>query len=184
MTDATFSSSSGSRSAAVRYGYFWFATAVLVGGLLAFAEYDRNPLNDPDQAFQRTGVLEICGQRRAPVLPGGLRPGRRTIVIFARSLKGQPLFHDLADQADLAAMADLVVVTTDGSRPLFDYGVRAVVTDPAGTLAKRFGLRRPIDGGPPIGYALVDDHGDLRHATIDPSFAHWPSELKLLVGAM
>jgi len=37
-----------------RYVSLWVITTLLFAGLLGLAEYHRNPLNDPDQAQQRT----------------------------------------------------------------------------------------------------------------------------------
>lgn len=103
------------------------------------------------------------------------------VVFFARSLSDRYLFHDLADQSDLASMAALVVVTPDGSRPLIETGIKDIATDADSSLATAAGLHRPIDGGYPVGYALIDSDGYLRFRTLDPGFEQRAWEIKLLL---
>lgn len=166
-----------------RYLRIWLATALGFGLLLGLSEYLRNPLNDPDQAWQRTGMLLPPQGERAPTLGVRLTSQRRTLIFFARSLQGQPLFHDLADQADLAASADLVVVTRDGSRPTLTGGLQQFVADADGAVARAAGLDQPIDGGAPVGYVIVDTQGYIRYRTLDPGFMHHAQEIKLMLGA-
>ena len=167
-----------------RYGVIFLAVALVFGALLALAECRRNPLNDPDQARQRTGVLLPAHTYPSPTLEDEPRPGHRTIFFFTRNLAGLHLFSDLADQSDLAGAADLIVVTSDGSKPVIEGGIQRFVTDADGSLAKAFGLRAPIDGGPPVGYVLVDSQGHIRFRTLDPGFQERAWEIKLLLGEM
>jgi hypothetical protein len=147
----------------------WLAVAVFFGGLLALAEYFRNRLDDPDPAQQRPGYLLPAGSVKAPnVIVGFPRPGRRLIVFFVRSVDDQLLFHDLALQSDLAAAADVVLVTPDGRPPRITDGLSAVIPDNEGQIAHAYGLSHPLDGGYPVGYALVDGGGFLRYQTLDP----------------
>ena len=88
------------------YVTVWLAVALLMGILLGFAEFQRNPLNDPDQAWQRSGLLLPSQTYQAPSQILGA--GRPTVVFFARTLSHQHLFHDLADQSDLASIAHLL----------------------------------------------------------------------------
>lgn len=166
------------------YGGIWLTVAMFMGALLGFAEYRCNPLNDPDQAWQRTGVLLPAQTYPSPTVGIEPRPGHRAIFFFARSLADRHLFHDLADQSDLASAADLIVVTSDGSRPVIESGIRHFAMDADGSLAKAFGLHRPIDGGPPLGYVLVDSHGYIRFRTLDPGFGQRAWEIKLLPGGI
>lgn len=167
-----------------RYFLVWLGVGAVLAGLLGFAEYRRNPLHDPDQAHQRTGSLLPARRYASPRIADVPRPGRRAITFFARSLEGQQLFHDLADQADLAAAADLIVVTADGSKPVVEGGIRHFATDRSGRLADAFGLNRPIDGGFPIGYVLVDSEGFIRYRTLDHGFMHRASDIKTMLGGL
>jgi hypothetical protein len=160
----------------------WLVVAVGIGILLGVSEYARNPLHDPDQAQQRTGMLLPAQTYLAPSITDAPRRGQRTVVLFTRSLQDQHLFHDLADQADLVEEADLIVVTADGSKPLITNGIKAFVADPDGAWAHAFGLNRPVDGGAPIGYVIVDSHGYIRYRTLDPGFMHHTHELRLMLG--
>lgn len=58
------------------------------------------------------GMLALAGHER----------NRPSVVLFDRSLTGRHLFHDLADQAEIAAHADVIIVTRDGSRPVIETG--------------------------------------------------------------
>lgn len=155
-----------------------------MGVLLGFAETWRSPLNDPDQAWQRTGVLLPAQTYPAPTAEIEPRPRHRVIIFFARSLTDRYLFHDLADQSDLASTTDLIVVTPDGSRPIIQNGIRSFVTDIEGSLANAVGLHRPIDRGHPVGYVLVDSQGYIRFRTLDPGFGQHAWEIKLLLGGI
>jgi hypothetical protein len=163
------------------YIRIWLAVAVGLGALLGVSEYTRNPLHDPDQAQQRTGMLLPAQTYPAPSIVEVPPGGKRTLIFFTRSLKSQHLFHDLADQADLAQEADLVVVTADGSRPMITNGIKSFADDPDGTVAQAFGLNRPVDGGAPIGYVIVDSKGYIRYRTLDPGFMHHTQELRLML---
>jgi hypothetical protein len=164
------------------YVGLWLTVAMFMEAGLGFAEYRRHPLNDSDPAWQRTGGLLPAQTYPAPTVEGESRLGHRAIFFFTRRLTDQYLFHDLADQADLAREADLIVVTSDGSRPVIESGIRRFVMDANGSLARAVGLHRPIDGGPPVGYVLADSHGYIRYRTLDPEFGQRAWEIKLLLG--
>ncbi|MGE3977336.1 MAG: hypothetical protein AB7F94_07070 [Nitrospira sp.] len=162
----------------------WIVTALLFAGLLAQAEYRRNPLNDPDQAQQRTGVLLPTGREPAPKMPVLDFTGRPALILFDRTLTRRHLFHDLADQADLTRNAELVVVTHDGSRPVIETGIDRMLVDQDEAIARAFDLRKPIDGGYPVGYVLVDSSGFIRFRTLDPGYELRVWEIRLLLGEM
>lgn len=166
------------------YSWLWIAVALLMGGLLGFAEHRRNPLNDPDQAQQRTGVLLPSGQEPAPTIPEWDITGRSAVIIFDRTLTGRHLFHDLADQSDLTRNAELFVVTPDGSRPIIEAGIDRIVRDEHGAIAEAFSMRRPIDTGYPVGYALVDASGFIRFRTLEPGYAGRAWEIRLILNEM
>lgn len=165
----------------------WLAVTIIFGGLLALAEHFRNRLDDPDQAQQRPGFLLPASSVKAPnAIPGFPRPGHRLVVFFVRSVEGQLLFHDLALQSDLAAEADAVLVAWDGRSPRITQGLSAVIPDKDGQIARAYGMNQPLDGGYPVGYALVDGDGFLRYRTLDPHCVGMGHnyEVKALLGAL
>jgi hypothetical protein len=166
------------------YLWVWISVALLLGGLLGFAEYRRNPLNDPDQAQQRTGVLLPTGQEPAPRIRALNIAGRSMVIIFDRTLTGRHLFHDLADQSDLTRNAELVVVTPDGSRPVIETGIDHMLADQDEAIARAFDLRKPVDGGYPVGYVLIDSSGSIRFRTLDPAYNKRAWEIRLLLNEM
>lgn len=159
----------------------WLVTAVGFGALLALAQASGSTLDDPDPARQRPGFLDAGSLPQpapslAPALP---RSGRSAVAFFVRpdslgglcrSLSGDPL----GERADVA-----VVVSGAGRCP-----EGATVADPAARLARAYGLRRPRSGGAPVGYAVVDSHGRVRHRTLDPSVADHLGEVRTIVGAV
>jgi hypothetical protein len=147
----------------------WVGVAAFFGALLLWAEHSRNRLDDPDPALQRPGYLLPAGSIRQPgAIPHFPRPGHRTALIFARAVDGQMLFPDLALQSDLSVMGDLLLVSADGRAPTITEGLQAIVADRDGRIAQAFGMDTPIDGGYPVGYALTDRAGFVRHRTLDP----------------
>lgn len=58
-----------------------------------------------------------------------------------------------------------------------------VVEDPSGELATRLAIRHPRDGGPPVGYAVVDRAGRVRYRTLDPTVADNLDEVETMVRA-
>ena len=59
----------------------------------------------------------------------------------------------------------------------------AVVGDSTGALTAQFGLDRTRDAGAPVGYAVVDGHGDIRYRTLDPSVAARLGEIDTILRA-
>lgn len=126
------------------------------------------PLDDPRPAFQRDGLL-----REGPVLEAdveGVRFGSQTvIVLFEREQPaGDP--WDRWSSAVTSEGAVLVVVTPD---------------DPAHeSLAEAVRMPVPVDGGPPVGYAVVDSGRQVRYATIDPQYLRNAFEVNVISGAV
>ncbi len=140
----------------------WVAAAVGLGLLLAVAS-TRGPLDDPDPARQRPGFLDSAGVTAPAVAAGIPTPGRREVVFFVRPGQIGPLCQALP-ASGLGAKASLAVIV---SSPADCPGQAAVVVDDGG-LATRFGMPTPVDGGPPVGYALIDSSGRIRYRTLDP----------------
>lgn len=66
---------------------------------------------------------------------------------------------------------------------LFVRDPPSVVPDPEGRLAAAVGLPRPVDGGPGVGYAVVDADGVVRYSTLDPAWADNAFEVATILGA-
>lgn len=145
----------------------FFLCSGILGALLFLAQRSRSRMDDPDPAKQREMVL-LPPTQRAPNLAHITTKGRPVAVFFARTVDGQMLFHDLALQADLDHLADLVLVTGDRSRPTVTRRIAAILPDPKGDIAKRFAMTVPRDGGYPTGYVLIDRGGFIRYRTLDP----------------
>ena len=145
----------------------WLVVAVGFGVLLAVARASAGPLDDPDPAQQRPGLLDLGDLPVAapPVSDSIPTPEREAVVFFVRPAQLPALCGALA-VADLAGEPDLVVVVVGPVAPC--AADVSVVVDPRGQLAEAYGLRPPADGGAPVGYAVVDDTGRIRYRTLDP----------------
>lgn len=80
----------------------------------------------------------------------------------------------------LTTSAELVVVTTG---PIVDCGGVPVVADPPERIANAYGMRTPIDGDPPVGYAVVDNSGLIRYRTLAPKLSEL-YEVSVILGAL
>lgn len=157
----------------------WLVPSILLGGLLFTAEAARSGLNDPDPARERPGFLSD-----GPRMPTYIQTdGRPVLLLLARSLNGQQLFHDLAVQSDLTKHGQVIVITQDGSRPTITNGL-TFLRDSDGSIARGLGIRMPQDNGYPIGYVIADGSGSIRYRTIDPHFQHLTSELTTMFKAV
>ncbi len=152
--------------------------SVLLGGALAIAllvstvltvVHRPGPLDESSLADQRNGLLR--GGPTVPASLAGVTFGDRPVVLlFVRRFPGtEPL---AAYAADLPKEADLVVVqqVEGGSGDLPSRAQR--VTDVPQVLARAVSLPIPNDGGPGVGYAVVDPSRTVQYSTLDPS---WPT---------
>jgi hypothetical protein len=135
------------------------------------------PEDERTLADQRNGLLDS-----GPVLPrsvlGVSFGGRPVVLLFVRA---QPGHADLSRwAADLPDAADVrVVVQTSGAG-----APDVVVHDPDRVLAAAVRLPRSRDGGPGVGYAVIDATRTVRYSTLDPS---WPGngfEVATIAGAV
>jgi len=140
----------------------WLAAAIGFGLVLTMASA-RGPLDDPDPARQRSGFVDDGGMTAPGVAAGVPAPGRRAVVFFVRPGQIGPLCRALP-ASSLGAKASLAVVV---SSPADCPGQATLVVDEGG-LARRFGMPTPVDGGPPVGYSLIDSSGRIRYRTLDP----------------
>ena len=69
-----------------------------------------------------------------------------------------------------------------------DDGVELVVavagTDRAAQLADAVDIPRPVDGGPPVGYAVVDPARTVRYSTLDPAYLDNAFEVDVITGSV
>ena len=160
----------------------WLVVAVVFGSLLAVAQSAATPLDDVDPAYQRPGLLDL-GELPVPAPPivdGLPAQGRETVVFFVRQTGLEDLCDALAG-VDLPGQPALVVVSA-GPRQACRADV-TVVSDPGGRLADAYGLRRPRGGGPPVGYAVVDEATRIRYRTLDPEVVDLLGEVDTMLRA-
>ena len=159
----------------------WVVAAVVFAILLALARTAESGLDDPDPAWQRPGILDAGALPvPAPPLTGELpRRGRRTVSFFVRPEGVARLCRALANR-DLAERADLVIVVSGPGQ----CAGTTTIEDPSATVSGTYGVRRPSDGGPPVGYAVVDRSGRIRYRTLDPGVADALGEVDTMVRAI
>lgn len=160
----------------------WLVTAVVTGGLLYIAENRLQGKNDPDQAYERPGF--VFDSTRKVVNVGGTElpdENKPLVVFFVRNLNGEALFHDVSHQACIAHLADMIVVSNDGSTPLIMNGIDAVITKNAENLADQLLTREPLDKKFPVGYVIVGKDGYVKYQTLDGGFQHRGEEVLILL---
>ncbi len=124
------------------------------------------PLDDPDPADQRDGLL-LDGPALPPEVAGVRFGGRPVVVLFERDEPAGPAFE-----------AWKAVVTDDGVELVVRVG-RA-----GDELAGRVGMATPVDGMRPVGYAVVDASRTVRYATLDPVYEINAFEVDVITGAV
>ncbi len=159
----------------------WLVAAVASIVLLVVIQLFQGPADDPDPAYQRPGVLDLAALPApapavTPRVPG---PGRAAVVFFERP-DSLAVLCGVLPGTGLAGEAELVVVA---SGPVTECGAVPVVVDPAGRIAQGYGMRTPIDGGPPVGYAVVDATGSIRYRTLAPEISEL-QEVSVVLGAL
>lgn len=75
----------------------WLLTTGVLGVALFLSMSNPVPLDDPDPAMQRAGILDVVGprSRAATVLADIPAPGRRAVVLFVRPPQAIPLVNAL-----------------------------------------------------------------------------------------
>ena len=146
-----------------------FAVAAAVLSLVvAVVVRGPGPRDDPDPALQRDGLL-----LQGPVLPeqvAGVRfGGRPVVVLFERHPPGGPDFARWRAE-----------VSDDG----VELVVAVAGTGRAARLAAAVRMPVPVDGGPPVGYAVVDPARQVRYATLDPAYLGNAFEVDVITGAV
>ncbi len=124
------------------------------------------PLDDPTAGDQRDGLL-LDGPRLPAQVDGVEFGGRPVVVLFDRAQPVGAAFEQWQE-----------VVADDG----VDLVVR--VGAAGDELADRLGMPTPVDGGRPVGYAVVDPARTVRYATLDPVYPQNAFEVDVITGAV
>ena len=141
--------------------------AVLLSLVIALVVRGPGPLDDPNPAYQRDGLVQS-----GPQLPSelaGVRFGARPVVVlFERAAPVGPRFDQWRKQ-----------VTAHGTQLV----IALAGTQASSLLSQAVKLRTPRDGGAPVGYAIVDAKAQVRYATLDPAYLSNADEVLLIVAA-
>lgn len=167
---------------------WWLITSVLLTVVVLAVVGGPGPLDDPDPGEQRAGFLIDSDQGRSVAglrLPGDPVGRRPVFPAFDRSLGRDGTIGRVLDDVPPEFAAVLVVPRLPGP------GVRAalagrfrVQADPGGSVGRAVGMPQPKDGGPPIGYALIDDSARVRYATLDPTWIDHGDEIGVVAGPL
>ncbi len=160
----------------------WVVAAVGFAALLSVAQRLEGPLDDPDQAEQRVGFLDQGPlPLPAPMVTAGLpAAGRPTVVLFLRPDEAPHECRGAARRVPASSAVLVAVLAGPAACP----GIPAVLVDPSGRTATGYGMRVPADGGPPVGYAVVDNQARLRYRTLDPDPAGDSREVTTMLAAL
>lgn len=149
-------------------GLVFAVAAVVLTLVIALVVRGPGPRDDPDPAGQRDGLL-LHGPRLPPEV-GGVRFGARSVVVlFERRAPGGPQFERW--RAEVADGGVDLVVAVAGS-------------EQAALLADAVSIPTPVDGGPPVGYAVVDATRTVRYSTLDPAYLRNAFEVDVITGAV
>jgi hypothetical protein len=160
---------------------WWVALAVVLTAVVVTLVRPPGPLDQPDPAYQRDGLL--FDGPLVPLQVGGVAFGGRPVVLlFDRAIPPVPALADWLEHVPERAAVRLVLAQAMPPAPGIT-GVE-VVADPANRLAEAVRLPRPVDGGSGIGYAVVDSDGRLRYSTLDPAYLDNGFEIATIVGSV
>jgi len=158
----------------------WVVTAVVLGALLVIAQQAESGLDDSDPALQRPGFLDVGGlpQAALPITTEFPLAGHRSVAFFVRPGGVDELCRSLMGDR-LGGRSDVAVVVSGPGRC---EGL-PTVNDPAASLSRAYGMRRPRAGGAPVGYAIIDSRGETRYGTLDPTVAGHLGEVETILRA-
>jgi hypothetical protein len=157
----------------------WFvALAVVLTFVIVALVGPPGPLDNPDPAYQRDGLL-----LNGPVVPEqvlGVDFGGRVVVLLF--LRQAPQGDELAAWA--SAVPERAEVRVVLPAPTTEDLPAPMAVDPLNRLAGAVDMPEPVDGGRPVGYAVVDADRVVRYATLDPAFLTNSFEVTTIVGAV
>ena len=160
----------------------WFVALALVLSFVVVALVrPPGPLDQPDPAYQRDGLL-LDGMV-VPAQVAGVDFGDRPVeLLFDRTLPDPAALEQWLAQVPAPAVVRLVL---PGPVPQQSAdGQVEVVVDPTGLLADAVGLPTPVDGGPGIGYAVVGSDRQVQYSTLDPVYLENAFEIATIVGSV
>lgn len=159
----------------------WVVAASVSIVLLTVAGRLEGGRDDVDQAEQRVGFLDEgpLPVSAPPVASGLPASGRPAVVLF---LRPDDAGRECREVSRSVGSAAAIVAVLSGSGAC--DGVAGVVVDPGGRAAAAYGMRVPADGGPPVGYAVVDDQSRVRYRTLDPHPAAHSGEIMTVLAAL
>lgn len=149
---------------------------VLVVGVLVRPP---GPLDQPDPAYQRDGLLRD-GPRVPPRVAGASFGDRTVVLLFLRE---PPAPQDVREYAAGLPPSSQLTVVLPARPQRLDLPV-PVVADPDERLAEAVDLPTPVDGGRGIGYAVVDAERLVRYSTLDPAWRGNAFEVATIAGAV
>ncbi len=157
----------------------WFAAlaAVLTFVVVALVR-PPGPLDDPDPAHQRDGLL-LSGPVVDDEVVGIDVGGRPVVLLFVRTPPGPAELRTWA--TSIPEVVDAYVVLpqpTTADLPL------PTVVDPQGEFSHAVDMPQPVDGGRPVGYAVIDSERVVRYATLDPDYLTNGFEIETILGAV
>lgn len=124
------------------------------------------PLDDPDPAGQRNGLL-LDGPTLPPEAAGVRFGGRTVVVLFERDEPAGPAFETWRSTVSDGGVELVVRVGSAGEE-----------------LARRLGMPTPVDGMRPVGYAVIDASRTVRYATLDPGYEKNAFEVDVITSAI
>ncbi len=140
--------------------------ALLLTAVVVLLVRPPGPLDDPDLADQRDGLL-LDGARLPPTRADVDLGGRPVVVLFERGEPSGVAFEDWRTQVSDEGVDLVVKVGAEGD-----------------ALAELIGMPTPVDGGRPIGYAVIDPSRRVRYATLDPNYLKNAFEVDVITGAV
>ncbi|MGI8623905.1 MAG: hypothetical protein ACR2NB_10590 [Solirubrobacteraceae bacterium] len=164
--------------------WFWLVGWVLLAFVVLVVIGGPGPLDDPALGSQRPGILVDANEAQS-VAARALAPvpvGRgNVLLLFERDVPSADVL-DALRRAVGSGFTLAVAVPGGRRRPPPVPGVLAVDAPVAAAVA--VGMHRPRDGGPPIGYALLDREGRVRYATLAPNYVGELAELETVAGGL
>lgn len=160
----------------------WFAVlALTLTFVIVGLVRPPGPLDQPDPAYQRDGLL--LDGTLVPAQVAGVEFGDEPVVLlFDRDLPDPEALRQWLAQVPEPAVVRLVLpgpVDDESADPR-----PVVVVDPGGLLAEAVGLPAPVDGGPGIGYAVVGSDRQVRYSTLDPVYLENAFEIATIAGSV